>query len=446
MKRFLALFKKGGSASIDLNYADFSNNRRWNVFSILCIIGTITAFLQGLNDLILGFPFVALLDVFLGIILLISYFINRYGYHHFAKIFLFTTSNFSLFCFAAVVPQGVGIFLLFFPLVIFYFISFKFEDRAYSFGFTFLALILNIILLATDYQPFGAINIQPTDTSSSFGINLILSLVLIGIGINYLIKMNHLTQELLLKQQEKSDTLSKKVKENNLTLKKTNIELDRFVYSTSHDLKAPLASISGLLNLAKMEKEPVPEFMHTYLDMMEERVQNLNLFIKDILDYSRNSRLGLTFDKVNISALVREVFETNKYLENATKVKLTSKVAPSLICKIDKNRIFRVLMNLISNAIKYSDLSKKNPSTQVSAIIKSNQLIIKVEDNGIGISEENKDKIFDMFYRGTELADGSGLGLYITQEMVHKMNGNLTFESQLGEGTTFILKFPTKTL
>ena len=445
MKNFLYPFTESKIVNTELDYVDFCENKRCNIFSQLCIIGALAAILQGINDLVLGFPFVAGLDVFLGLILIIAYLLNRAGHHHFAKIFLFSTSNISLFSFSAVVPEGVGIYLLFFPLVIFYFISFDFNHRGYAFGFTFLSLFLNIVLLATNYQPFGLINLQPTDPFTSFAINLLLSLTLVSIAINYLIKMNHLGDELLLKQHEKTNELSKELQEKNKSLKKTNIELDRFVYSTSHDLKAPLSSISGLLNLAKMEKEPVPDSINAYLDMMKERIGSLNLFIKDILDYSRNSRLDLSSENVVISTLIDEVFETNKYLENTEHVELIAQIDKTLSCKIDKNRIFRVLVNLVSNAIKYSDISKTNSSVTVLALMESDTLIISVKDNGIGIREESKSKIFDMFYRATEMAEGSGLGLYITYEMVQKMKGRLSFESKFGEGSTFTLRIPSNT-
>lgn len=267
-------------------------------------------------------------------------------------------------------------------------------------------------------------------------------MVLISLGINYLIKMNHLGEQLLRKQKDKSENLSKEILEKNLALEKTNQELDQFVYSTSHDLKAPLASIKGLLNLADLEKQTIPATIIAYLDMMRERVNSLNLFIKDILDYSRNSRLGLTIEDVNISYLVQEVCTTNKYLENTEKVKLITDVDSYLTAKIDKNRIFRILVNLVSNAIKYSDLNKKLPSINITAIIESNHLNIVVKDNGIGINPISKEKIFDMFYRGTELADGSGLGLYIAREMAIKMNGSLDFKSELGIGSTFSIRIP----
>lgn len=426
----------------EIDYLAFSQQKRSKVFSQLCSIGALAAFVQGVNDYILGFPYVGLIDLFIAIVLISGYFINRNGSNHFAKIFVFGFSNISLFLFSTVVPQGVGIYLIFFPLVIFYFVSYKYEQRFYSFGFTLLTLILNIVLLATNYQLFGSINLQPVDPSSSFAINLVLSLILISLSINFLIKMNHLGEQLLWKQKDKSENLSKEILEKNLALEKTNQELDQFVYSTSHDLKAPLASIKGLLNLANMEKQTIPDTIATYLDMIRERINTLNFFIKDILDYSRNSRLDLTKDAVNISHLIQEVFATNKYLDNTKKVSLIAEVDSYLTVTIDKSRMLRILVNLVSNAIKYSDLEKSKPTIIVTALIDSNHLTMEVKDNGIGIDDSNKEKIFNMFYRGTELADGSGLGLYIAREMIHKMNGSLDFKSDLAKGSTFSIQIP----
>jgi signal transduction histidine kinase len=435
MAFFLTRLKNKKAGHKELDYLIFSQQKRLQVFSQLCVISSIAALLQGLNDFITGFPFVAGIDVIIAAILFLGYIFNVYKKNHFAKMFVFIFSNISLFLFAAVVPQGVGIYLLFFPLVIFYFISFDFEHRVYSFSFTFLSLLLNIYLLATNYQPFGNINIQPVDPSLSFAINMVMSLLLISIGINYLIKMNNLGESLLQAQRVKEKKL-------NLTLEKTNQELDQFVYSTSHDLKAPLASIRGLLNLADKETRPVPSSISVYLKMMRERVNRLDIFIRDIIDYSRNTRLEVSRDTVQVAQLIEEVFPTINYLENADKVELISEVDPDIIVKIDKNRLIRVLVNLISNAIKYSDLEKADSVVFVKAFRNKNTLIINVEDNGIGIEEKGNEKIFDMFYRGTELAEGSGLGLYIAREMINKIGGTLDFKSKIGEGTIFTIQVP----
>lgn len=430
------------SSDKEMGFIGLIRQKRAVVFAQLCVIGAISAILQGGYDLYAGFPLVMAIDVFVAIILLLGFYINYIGNFRFARILIFSCINIILFVFASVVPEEVGIYLIYFPLIIFYFISFDYKGRIYSFGFTTLSVILNAILLITNYQPFGEINLQPSDPTSSFIINLFTSFLLVGLGINFLIKMNHHGEKLLLEQQEKSKTLSVEVNEKNLSLEKTNLELDRFVYSTSHDLKAPLASIKGLLNLADLEKEPIPPSISTYLTMIKERVNSLDLFIRDILDYSRNSRQDVMVDTVNISKLIDEVFLTNKYLENTNKVELKTEVDATLTLQIDKNRLFRVLVNLVSNAIKYSDLDNEMPYVSVKAIVESNKLILTVKDNGIGIDKESNEKVFDMFYRGTELADGSGLGLYIAREMIHKMNGSLEFESDLGKGSTFSVRIP----
>ncbi len=382
------------------------------------------------------------IDILIGVILFVGYFLNKKKKNYLAKIFVFTLSNIIFFLFASIVPQGVGIYLIFFPLVVFYFISFDFNHRAYSFGFTFLSLLLNIMLLATNYQPFGSINLQPIDPSLSFTINLILSMVLIGIGINFLIKMNHVGENILLDQRGKLEKLTQEIQEKNTSLEKTNRELDQFVYSTSHDLKAPLASINGLLNLANLENEDIPPYTDTYLGMIKERVSTLNLFIKDILDYSRNSRLEVLPEKVKLAELINEVFSSINYLENSNKVELISETNNSLAVKIDRNRLFRILVNLVSNAIKYSDLEKKKPVATVTGSVENSKVKIMVEDNGIGIGADYKEKVFDMFYRGTEISEGSGLGLYIAREMILKMDGELEFESDLGVGSTFSISIP----
>ena len=97
---------------------------------------------------------------------------------------------------------------------------------------------------------------------------------------------------------------------------------------------------------------------------------------------------------------------------------------------------------MLSNALKYNDLSKENPTVEINARLDNDKLVVTVADTGKGIRAEIEDKVFNMFYRGTDKADGSGLGLYIAREMVQKMNGALTFTSQAGKGTTFTVSLP----
>ncbi|MCB0497909.1 MAG: GHKL domain-containing protein [Cyclobacteriaceae bacterium] len=426
----------------DLDYAGYLKKKRETLFSQLCLLGALAAVTQGAYDLYDGFPKVMSIDLGFAFILFLGHYLNRKGKYYVAALLIFLSSNLILFSFAAIVPKGVGIYLLYFPLIAFSFISYDYHRRYLSFGFTILSIALNGILLLTDFQPFGTINLQPTDPAIPFGINLLVSILLLSLGINFLIKINFSWEQVLLDQQKETKRLSEELVKKNTSLEKTNRELDSFVYSTSHDLRAPLSSILGLINLTELESEKPSETMKNYLEMIKERVNGLDDFIQDVIDYSRNSRTDLVVDDVDLEKLFDKVLLTNRFLVNTGKVEISTKIDVRNKVKLDKSRFFRVLNNLVSNAIKYSDLSKEKSFVHIYASKEANKLIIKIEDNGIGIEEKNVEKVFDMFFRATEKADGSGLGLYIAKEMISKMNGSLELESKINIGSTFIIKLP----
>lgn len=425
-----------------LDYVNFLRKKRSTLFSQLCLLATLATIIQGAYDLYEGFPYVMAIDVGFGFILFMGHLLNHKGKYHLATIIIFSVSSLMLFGFSSVVPKGVGIYLYFFPLITFSFISYDYQHRVYSFGFTFLSILLNGLLILTNFQPFGEINLQPADPTISFALNMLFSMVLLSLGINFLIKLNFRWEQVLLKQQKETERLSKEVFKKNISLEKTNQELDQFVYSTSHDLRAPLTSILGLVNLANMEKEGIPKIQKEYLEMIKDRVNSLDDFIKDIIDYSRNSRVDVVKSSVDVKKLIEEVLLNNRFHANRDKVDITTSIQLESSVQLDKNRVFRVINNLLSNAIKYCDLDKPNPFIRIEALIEKNCLVIMITDNGIGIEQECQEKIFDMFYRGTEKADGSGLGLYIAKEMTLKMNGLLEFKSSPGSNTTFTVSLP----
>jgi signal transduction histidine kinase len=429
----------------DGDHINYLEQKRNVLFSQFCIIAAISAVIQAVYDLVDGYPFVMAMDLLIAGVLVTGYLLNEKRKHTLAKLLVLISSNFLLFSFAAVVPKGVGMYLLFYPLVAFSFIALDFKHRKYSYGLAIVALILNGILVLTDFQPYGSINLQPSDPTISFALNLMISIVLLSLGIDFLLKINHRAEMKLMENQKHTEKLAREINDKNLSLEKTNQELDRFVYSTSHDLRAPLASILGLINLTELEKDTIPPLVVDYLEMMKDRVNSLDDFIKDIIDYSRNSRMEVVLTDVDLVKLVEEVIMNNRFLKKADKVKVTAKIDINKALKLDRNRVFRVLNNLVSNAIKYNDITKENPIVKISASVEHQTLFIEIADSGKGIREEIQDKVFDMFYRGTDNGEGSGLGLYIAREMVQKMNGTLTFSSHLGKGTTFKLVIPLTT-
>ncbi len=231
------------------------------------------------------------------------------------------------------------------------------------------------------------------------------------------------------------------VLEQNVLLAKTNAELDRFVYSTSHDLKAPLSSVLGLISIA--EKTQDSEEVRHCLNMMKERIHHLEEFIHEIIDYSRNSRVEVKRLPTNLYQLINDVVENLRHAEGSENIFVKYDIPKDLDLKTDEGRLKVVLNNLIGNSIKYSDPGKVDQFISVKTSLEQAQVRIFIEDNGLGISEEHHSKIFDMFYRASEKSQGSGLGLYIVKETVQKLGGEISFESTPGEGTRFEIIIPS---
>jgi signal transduction histidine kinase len=227
----------------------------------------------------------------------------------------------------------------------------------------------------------------------------------------------------------------------NEQLEKVNQELDRFVYSVSHDLRSPLSSILGLTNLAKRTSSP--EERQEYLSMIEDRIKVQDQFIHDIMEYSRNVRTHLSISEVNVTQLVREVKEGLRFVEGASRIAFHVP-GEDVIVRTDLHRMNVILSNLIGNAIKYHDLKKDSPYIKIDVGVVEGSLLLEIADNGHGIEAEHQARVFDMFYRATELSKGSGLGLYIVKEAIGKLGGSIELQSQPGEGTRFKISVPLR--
>lgn len=228
--------------------------------------------------------------------------------------------------------------------------------------------------------------------------------------------------------------------EKNDELKKINAELDRFVYSASHDLRAPLASLLGLVNVAMLENSS-PK-LNNYLELMRGSVNKLDDLISDIIHFSRNARLDITPEPVHFENLAQETFDHLKYLPTAGSIETSVSIEPYTNFYSDPKRLRILFNNLVSNAFRYHDLSKDTPFIKIQVCFKQDQAVITVTDNGKGIHPDHVDDIFEMFFRATEDSQGSGLGLYIVKETVEKLQGTIQVDSKVREGTTFTLHIP----
>jgi len=234
---------------------------------------------------------------------------------------------------------------------------------------------------------------------------------------------------------------SEELRNSNLLLTKTNSELDRFVYSASHDLRAPLLSMLGLINVMELDKIPGIEI---YLAKMRKSIWKLDVFIKEIIDYSYNTRQNERLEVINLPVLIEESFEQYKYIANSTSISLQTEWNMMDDFYSDSRRIKIILNNLISNAVTYANPETTHPLIKIITHCDPACCIIRIIDNGVGIQQEHLNKIFDMFYRATTISNGSGLGLYIVKEATHKLGGSIDVESEPGVGTTFTLKIPNR--
>jgi|GEM_PF-5787120 len=242
-------------------------------------------------------------------------------------------------------------------------------------------------------------------------------------------------------QIESINEKGKKLEDQNKKLIKVNKELDYFVYSVSHDIRSPLSSLMGLITITKEEEDSFVK--NVYLMKMEELIGRLDRFTSDILDLSRNARMADESCEVDIGKMTKEIFEDIGTGDNMPKVKKELSVMKHRTRFFsDRKRIGIILKNLINNSVKYADIYKDCPYVKVDLSMDDERVLITVSDNGIGIAEEHKAHIFEMFYRGNDRVRGSGLGLYIVKETVERLGGGIGLESKLGEGSSFQIRLP----
>ena len=227
----------------------------------------------------------------------------------------------------------------------------------------------------------------------------------------------------------------------NEDLQKAYDELDKFVYSASHDLRAPLMSVIGVVTLALMEENVSSQ--NEYLGLIKQSVLKLDAFILSIIDYYKNARGVPVIQPINFNELAIDVKETIMYFPGFDKIVHRIIVNQEGVFKSDIIKLRIILNNLLSNAVKFQDSKKEahNFTLEINASEAGCRIVIA--DNGLGIKEKDIDNVFKMFYRGGNAASGSGIGLYIVNEAINKLGGKISVHSVYGEGATFEITLPS---
>jgi len=226
----------------------------------------------------------------------------------------------------------------------------------------------------------------------------------------------------------------------NAELEKVNHELDQFVYSASHNLRAPLLSITGLLGLIELS-ETEAAARKRFIGEIHKSIDRLDGTIKDIIDYSKNARLALIPEPTDIEQYVYTAHNDLRFIEE-TSVELEVSHESSCEFYTDTRRFKSIVHNIISNSVKYSDPAKGRSWLKVNIQVNAERCRMEFIDNGRGILEENQGRVFEMFYRGTAYHTGSGLGLYIAKEMTERIGGTIELQSIPLVGTTISISLP----
>ena len=237
---------------------------------------------------------------------------------------------------------------------------------------------------------------------------------------------------------------NQQIKEKNDALTKLNQEMDIFVYRTSHDLRAPLTSLLGIISL--MRAQTISTEIIYYLDLQEKSIHKLDGFIREILDYSRNSRLAIEPQAVNFQKVVEETYSLYTHLPQFDKIDKRTVVNQTVPFGGDRKRLEVIFNNLISNALRYYNPYEENPYVQIEVDINEAQAIIQIKDNGLGIAPQHQERIFEMFYRASTNSEGSGLGLFLVKEAIEKIGGNVKIQSEVNKGTLFTVRLPNQTV
>lgn len=231
-------------------------------------------------------------------------------------------------------------------------------------------------------------------------------------------------EELMLKNQE---------------LLRINTDLDNFVYTASHDLKAPVINLEGLVEVLK---EDLEENKHEeILNRISSSISRLKNVINDLTDIARLQDASAGKEAVILAGLFEEVKEDLEFAISKSNARIISDLKDYSLSKYPKNNLRSILYNLLSNAIKYASPGRVPVITLKLEKPTPDQLVLSVSDNGLGMSESQRQKVFQMYRRMHTHVEGSGLGLYIVKRMLENNGDEIEVQSEEGKGSTFKVIF-----
>lgn len=250
-------------------------------------------------------------------------------------------------------------------------------------------------------------------------------------------KVNERTEQLNRINRELQRTLETNRKQTQI-IESKNAELDTFFYRISHDLKGPISSSLGLMVLAKMDVRD--KLALEYIDKQHLQMERLSHIINGLVNLTNLNNAELVREKIDFNRMIDDCISSFNTLKHFSKVTFQKEISEDVAFYSEWTLLNAIVQNLIENAIKYC--RGESPFVRIRVKEERAAVVIEVEDNGLGIPAEHQEKIFQMFYRATQEAEGSGLGLYILKRSVDRLNGTIQIKSTVDVGTTFVVRLP----
>jgi signal transduction histidine kinase len=257
---------------------------------------------------------------------------------------------------------------------------------------------------------------------------------------DYILKNNLSRLPIAIKNAFKEREIKKEKEIYQEKLIEKNNELNTLIYKITHDLRGPVCSILGLVDLAKKMGDKID---FDYIGKITETTIKLDSILQSLIETMHTREADIVADKIDLVQLCHEITQKFEFITEYKKVIVSKENSGLDYFYSDRKIVSSILQNLIENSYKYRNLSIPNPKIDIQIITDSEKTTIRISDNGIGINPEFQGKVFDMFFRGHIESKGSGLGLYLVKKGIEKLQGSFKLESKLNEGTVFTITLPS---
>lgn len=224
-----------------------------------------------------------------------------------------------------------------------------------------------------------------------------------------------------------------------LALSQANQQLSEYIFKVTHDLKAPVNSVLGLLALADNASE---EDRKTYLSLAKTTLQKMGTLIKELSVWHEVDRMAIVKKSIDVNEFFQQEIDLLRNQPEARNIQIVFEVIGTVELRTDPIRLQAIFTNILSNSIKYIDRTKEQSRIDIRVTVGTDHCEIEIEDNGIGMDALHLPKIFDKYYRVNPDSDGTGLGLHIVKDTLERLGGQVRVSSAPGVGSTFSISIP----